>query len=59
MGREIFRQTEKGPEPFEIRGVDMGAGYPGYFATEYAISKETYLRWFGLIQDMGANKHAI
>ena len=55
VGREIFRQTEKGPEPFEIRGVDMGAGYPGYFATEYAISKETYLRWFGLIQDMGAN----
>lgn len=42
-------------EPFEIRGVDLGAGYPGYYATDYAITKETYLRWLGLIQEMGAN----
>lgn len=42
-------------EPFEIRGVDMGVGIPGHFATDYAIDKETYLRWFGQIQEMGAN----
>lgn len=40
---------------FEIRGVDMGVGLPGHFATEYAIDKKTYLRWFKMIQDMGAN----
>ena len=42
-------------EPFEIRGVDMGVGIPGHFATDYAIDRETYLRWFGQIQEMGAN----
>ena len=33
----------------------MGVGIPGHFATEYSIDKKTYLRWFELIQDMGAN----
>ena len=33
----------------------MGAGIPGHFATDYAIDKETYLRWFSMIQNMGAN----
>lgn len=42
-------------EPFEIRGVDMGSGIPGHFATDYAIDKETYLRWFSQIKAMGAN----
>ena len=41
--------------PFEIRGVNMGVGVPGKWATDYAIDKETYLRWFGYIKDMGAN----
>ena len=41
--------------PFEIRGVNMGVGIPGHFATDYAIDQETYLRWFGQIQDLGAN----
>ena len=40
---------------FEIRGIDMGAGQPGHYATDYSISKETYLRWFREIKDMGAN----
>lgn len=44
-----------GWEDFEIRGVDMGAGIPGHFATDYAIDKETYLRWLGYIKEMGAN----
>ncbi|MGI5959144.1 MAG: family 2 glycosyl transferase [Massiliimalia sp.] len=41
--------------PFEIRGVNMGVGLPGEWATDYAIDKETYLRWFEWIQEMGAN----
>lgn len=44
-----------GWEDFEIRGVDMGVGIPGHFATDYAIDKDTYLRWFRQIKDMGAN----
>lgn len=41
--------------PFEIRGVNMGVGIPGKWATDYAIDKQTYLRWFQLIQELGAN----
>lgn len=42
-------------EPFEIRGVNMGVGIPGEWATDYAIDEETYLRWFQYIQELGAN----
>ena len=42
-------------QPFEIRGVDMGVGIPGEWATDFAIDKETYLRWFQYIQELGAN----
>lgn len=42
-------------EPFEIRGVNMGVGIPGKWATDYAIDFETYLRWFEQIQQLGAN----
>lgn len=41
--------------PFEIRGVDLGGGIPGEWATDFAIDRETYLRWFGMIQELGAN----
>ena len=41
--------------PFEIRGVNLGVGLPGEWATDYAIDEETYLRWFGYIQELGAN----
>lgn len=54
-GKEILVDEGNGPKPFEIKGVDLGAGIPGHFATEYAIDKETYLRWFGMIREMGAN----
>lgn len=54
-GKEILVDEGDGAKPFEIKGVDLGAGIPGHFATEYAIDKETYLRWFGMIQEMGAN----
>lgn len=54
-GRTILVDEGEGLAPFEIKGVDMGLGIPGHFATDYAIDKETYLRWFGLIQEMGAN----
>ena len=53
--KEILVDTGNGMEPFEIRGVNMGVGIPGHFATDYAIDKETYLRWFRMIKDMGAN----
>lgn len=51
----IYMERDGQKIPFEIRGVNMGVGLPGEWATDYAIDKETYLRWFGYIQDMGAN----
>lgn len=54
-GSTILVDTGNGPEPFEIRGVDLGTGKPGHFSSEYAVTQEEYLRWFGLIQEMGAN----
>lgn len=54
-GKEIYIWKDGEKEPFEIRGVDMGSGMPGEWSTDYAIDKDRYMRWFGQIQDMGAN----
>ena len=54
-GNVILVDCGEGMEPFEIKGVDLGNSIPGHFPSEYAIDKETYLRWFRLIQEMGAN----
>lgn len=54
-GNQIYQKGDSGYEPFEIRGVNMGSGEPGEWATDFDIDKETYLRWFRYIQEMGAN----
>ena len=41
--------------PYEVRGVDLGVGIPGEWSTDFAIDEKTYLRWFGQIQELGAN----
>lgn len=51
----IYLNTGSGYEPFEIKGVNMGSGEPGEWSTDFDIDKETYIRWFGYIQEMGAN----
>ncbi len=51
----IYMEKDGRTFPFEIRGVNIGVGLPGEWATDYAIDKETYLRWFSWIQEMGAN----
>lgn len=42
-------------ESFFILGVNIGLGLPGYFPGEYPIKMGTYLRWFRLIHELGAN----
>lgn len=54
-GETLYVDAGKGFEEFVARGVNMGLGKPGHYATEKAITKEEYLTWFGQIQDMGAN----
>lgn len=54
-GKQLYIDEGDGFEVFDIRGVNMGLGKPGHFATEAAVTKEEYLRWFGQIREMGAN----
>ena len=53
--QSIYMDRGSGPEPFIVKGVNLGVGIPGEWATDYAVSKETYLRWFAQMQEMGAN----
>ncbi|MDO4530420.1 MAG: hypothetical protein Q4C06_00430 [Bacillota bacterium] len=54
-GEQLYIDKGTGYEVFDIRGVNLGLGKPGYFATEMAITKEEYLEWMKQIQEMGAN----
>lgn len=51
-----FRIFKNGQwEPFKIKGVNIGSGEPGQWSTDFDIDEESYYRWFGYIQEMGAN----
>ena len=52
---KILLNKGNGYKEFEIKGVNMGSGIPGEWSTDFAIDKETYLRWFGQIKALGAN----
>ena len=54
-GDQLYIDKGNGYEPFEIRGVNLGLGKPGHFATEQAVTKEEYLIWLEQIHDLGAN----
>ena len=53
--KEILIKDKDKWKPFDVRGIDMGSSIPGEWSTDYAITKETYLHWFQLIQEAGAN----
>lgn len=54
-GEEIFMIRGGTRQPYEIRGVNLGSGIPGEWPTDFAADKETYLRWFAQMQELGAN----
>lgn len=54
-GEKLWIDKGDGFEVFDIKGVNLGLGKPGKYATEYSITKNEYLKWFREIQDMGAN----
>lgn len=47
-------RTANGWEPFYVKGVNIGAAMPGKYASEFPDSA-TYVHWFRLIGEMGAN----
>ena len=53
--KEILIKEENIWKPFEIKGVNMGSGYPGEFPKEDGISEDTYFRWMKMIGNMNAN----
>lgn len=42
--KKILIEKENKYEEFEIKGIDLGVGMPGKFATDYSIDKQTYKR---------------
>ena len=54
-GKNIYKTTSDGKERFEIKGVNMGSGYPGAFPNDNKISKQTYYNWLEKISEMNAN----
>lgn len=48
------RDGDKWNEMF-IKGVNIGAGKPGFFPGELGITYEEYYRWFTYISEMNAN----
>ncbi|MGN0711595.1 MAG: hypothetical protein ACI4LO_07520 [Anaerovoracaceae bacterium] len=55
-GKNIYTVNKDGKkEPFVIRGVDLPSSVAGHFASDYAVDEKTWIRWFGQIQEMGAN----
>lgn len=54
-GKQILLKENGEFKPFEIKGVDLGSGYPGEWSTDFNIEKETYMRWFEMMQEMGVN----
>lgn len=55
-GKNIFIKNEQNEyNNFIIKGVNLTSNIAGYYATDYAVDQDTYLRWFNLIQEMGAN----
>ena len=54
-GKIQVRTADGTYEDIEIRGVNIGSSMPGTWAIDFATDRETYLRWFSQIQQMGAN----
>ena len=54
-GKSILIKSDEKFKEFEIKGVNLGSAVPGQWSADYAISEDTYLRWFEQIQAMGAN----
>ena len=54
-GNKIQHYEDGNWTDFEIKGVNMGNGYPGTFPNDKSITEETYERWFQEIGEMNAN----
>lgn len=54
-GKDFLVYSEGAWQKKFLTGVNIGAGKPGSFPGELAITKNEYLRWFRYIKDMNAD----
>jgi len=54
-GRSFYVYSGGKWEKKFLKGVNIGAGKPGHFPGELAITKEEYMRWFAYISQMNAD----
>ena len=55
-GMKIMQVDENGNKSeFVIKGMNLDNFIPGHNPSEHAIDKETWLRWFSQMSDMGVN----
>ncbi|HEY7726859.1 MAG TPA: hypothetical protein VID50_00230, partial [Candidatus Eisenbacteria bacterium] len=55
LGDRFQLVTPSGARDVFFRGVNLGAGPPGHFPGEFAITKDDYLRWLRFAQELHAN----
>ncbi|WP_126427004.1 hypothetical protein [Brevibacillus marinus] len=55
QGEELQIYHDQTWKPFFVKGVNLGASLPGHYPGELPLSKEDYLRWFAMIDELGAN----
>jgi len=53
--KEMFIKNSNDYQKITIKGVNIGGSIPGSYVTDYAISYQTYYKWFEQISEMGAN----
>ena len=56
-GKKIYVKNSDSEvfKAFEVKGVEMTSGIAGHYSTDYAVEKDTWLKWFKELQEMGAN----
>lgn len=52
---EAIYMEQSNKEPFTIKGVEVSSSYGPKKGTDFTISEETWMRWFEMIEQMGAN----
>lgn len=51
----LIKEKDQTFREIGIKGVNLPSSTANYRGTDFAVDEETYLRWFELIQEMGAN----
>jgi len=51
----IYRTNDAEGKPFVVKGVEVDSAYGSKRGTDFSVDEKTWLRWFKMIQQMGAN----